>query len=211
MTQVFLPKKDWTGMSSLHSCVLRCQQFILQAQLRRVLPGWLVPFLGPQFPYPLSGWGGLSAPRGFPLPPGFLSPPARTMGSNKSKPKDASQRRRSLEPSENVHGAGGAFPASQTPSKPASADGHRGPSAAFVPPSAEPKLFGGFNSSDTVTSPQRAGPLAGRSSPLLCVPELWCTLSGFWGLGFPEAANGEGFVNWKAGLLALSGSQVQSI
>lgn len=83
------------------------------------------------------------------------------MGSNKSKPKDASQRRRSLEPSENVHGAGGAFPASQTPSKPASADGHRGPSAAFVPPAAEPKLFGGFNSSDTVTSPQRAGPLAG--------------------------------------------------
>lgn len=84
------------------------------------------------------------------------------MGSNKSKPKDASQRRRSLEPAENVHGAGGAFPASQTPSKPASADGHRGPNAAFVPPAAaEPKLFGGFNSSDTVTSPQRAGPLAG--------------------------------------------------
>ncbi|CAO2577991.1 Proto-oncogene tyrosine-protein kinase Src [Lemmus lemmus] len=84
------------------------------------------------------------------------------MGSNKSKPKDASQRRRSLEPAENVHGAGGAFPASQTPSKPASADGHRGPSAAFVTPgAAEPKLFGGYNSSDTVTSPQRAGPLAG--------------------------------------------------
>ncbi|OBS58461.1 hypothetical protein A6R68_10426 [Neotoma lepida] len=84
------------------------------------------------------------------------------MGSNKSKPKDASQRRRSLEPTENVHGAGGAFPASQTPSKPASADGHRGPSAAFVATAAaEPKLFGGFNSSDTVTSPQRAGPLAG--------------------------------------------------
>lgn len=84
------------------------------------------------------------------------------MGSNKSKPKDASQRRRSLEPAENVHGAGGAFPASQTPSKPASADGLRGPGAAFVAPAAaEPKLFGGFNSSDTVTSPQRAGPLAG--------------------------------------------------
>ncbi|XP_011908195.1 PREDICTED: proto-oncogene tyrosine-protein kinase Src isoform X2 [Cercocebus atys] len=88
--------------------------------------------------------------------------PARTMGSNKSKPKDASQRRRSLEPAENAHGAGGgAFPASQTPSKPASADGHRGPSAAFAPAAAEPKLFGGFNSSDTVTSPQRTGPLAG--------------------------------------------------
>lgn len=84
------------------------------------------------------------------------------MGSNKSKPKDASQRRRSLEPAENAHSAGGgAFPASQTPSKPASADGHRGPNMAFTPASTEPKLFGGFNSSDTVTSPQRAGPLAG--------------------------------------------------
>lgn len=96
------------------------------------------------------------------------------MGSNKSKPKDASQRRRSLEPAENVHGAGGAFPASQTPSKPASADGHRGPSAAFVTPgAAEPKLFGGFNTSDTVTSPQRAGPLAGRLSPARLAVCLW--------------------------------------
>ncbi|OWK03089.1 SRC [Cervus elaphus hippelaphus] len=90
------------------------------------------------------------------------------MGSNKSKPKDASQRRRSLEPAENTHGGGGgggggggAFPSSQTPSKPASSDGHRGPNTAFAPAAAEPKLFGGFNSSDTVTSPQRAGPLAG--------------------------------------------------
>uniref|UniRef100_A0A7N5KIS8 Tyrosine-protein kinase n=1 Tax=Ailuropoda melanoleuca TaxID=9646 RepID=A0A7N5KIS8_AILME len=84
------------------------------------------------------------------------------MGSNKSKPKDASQRRCSLEPAENTHGGGGgAFPTSQTPSKPASADGHRGPSTAFPSAAAEPKLFGGFNSSDTVTSPQRAGPLAG--------------------------------------------------
>lgn len=86
------------------------------------------------------------------------------MGSNKSKPKDASQRRCSLEPAENAHGGsgGGAFPTSQTPSKPASADGHRGPNAAFSPATTEPKLFGGFNSSDTVTSPQRAGPLAGQ-------------------------------------------------
>lgn len=85
------------------------------------------------------------------------------MGSNKSKPKDAGPRRRSLEPTESAHGpGGGAFPASQTPSKPASADGHRGPAAAFAPAAAEPKLFGGFNSSDTVTSPQRAGPLAGQ-------------------------------------------------
>lgn len=85
------------------------------------------------------------------------------MGSNKSKPKDASQRRRSLEPAENAHGGGGGvFPTSQTPSKPASADGHRGPSTAFSPSVTEPKLFGGFNSSDTVTSPQRAGPLAGQ-------------------------------------------------
>lgn len=87
------------------------------------------------------------------------------MGSNKSKPKDASQRRRSLEPAESAHGGGGgggAFPTSQTPSKPASADGHRGPNSAFSPAAAEPKLFGGFNSSDTVTSPQRAGSLAGQ-------------------------------------------------
>lgn len=126
------------------------------------------------------------------------------MGSNKSKPKDASQRRRSLEPAENVHGAGGAFPASQTPSKPASTDGHRGPSAAFVATAAaEPKLFGGFNSSDTVTSPQRAGPLAGRLSPLLCVSGLRCTLSGLRGLGLPETASGVGLVNWKAGFLSL--------
>ncbi|XP_010809813.2 proto-oncogene tyrosine-protein kinase Src isoform X3 [Bos taurus] len=95
-------------------------------------------------------------------------PVSRTMGSNKSKPKDASQRRRSLESAENTHGGGGgggggggAFPSSQTPSKPASSDGHRGPNTAFAPAAAEPKLFGGFNSSDTVTSPQRAGPLSG--------------------------------------------------
>ncbi|KAK2109946.1 hypothetical protein P7K49_009692 [Saguinus oedipus] len=98
------------------------------------------------------------------------------MGSNKSKPKDASQRRRSLEPSENAHGAGGgAFPASQTPSKPASADGHRGPSAAFAPAAAEPKLFGGFNSSDTVTSPQRAGPLAGQCASGAGSSPCWAT------------------------------------
>lgn len=104
------------------------------------------------------------------------------MGSNKSKPKDASQRRRSLEPAENAHSAGGgAFPASQTPSKPASADGHRGPNMAFTPASTEPKLFGGFNSSDTVTSPQRAGPLAGQwkcgcrdALPILTGPRLLC-------------------------------------
>lgn len=83
------------------------------------------------------------------------------MGSNKSKPKEASQRRRSLEPTENAHGPGSTFPATQTPCKP-SADSHRGPNATFTPAAAEPKLFGGFNSSDTVTSPQRAGPLAGQ-------------------------------------------------
>lgn len=146
----------------------------------------------------------MSAPRGSPLPRGLLSSPARTMGSNKSKPKDASQRRRSLEPAENVHGAGGAFPASQTPSKPASADGHRGPNTAFVTPgAAEPKLFGGFNTSDTVTSPQRAGPLAGRlsPSPLAVCPWARRTLSGLWGPGLPGAASGEELVNWKAGFL----------
>ncbi|NXP41495.1 SRC kinase, partial [Leiothrix lutea] len=81
------------------------------------------------------------------------------MGSSKSKPKDPSQRRRSLEPTENTHHGG--FPASQTPSKAAAPDAHRTPSRSFGPMAAESKLFGGFNTSDTVTSPQRAGALAG--------------------------------------------------
>lgn len=82
-----------------------------------------------------------------------------TMGSSKSKPRDPSQRRRSLEPTENTHHGG--FPASQTPSKAAAPDAHRTPSRSFGPMAAESKLFGGFNTSDTVTSPQRAGALAG--------------------------------------------------
>ncbi|KAL2296845.1 hypothetical protein Nmel_014896 [Mimus melanotis] len=81
------------------------------------------------------------------------------MGSSKSKPKDPSQRRRSLEPPENSHHGG--YPASQTPSKAAAPDGHRTPSRSFGTMAAESKLFGGFNTSDTVTSPQRAGTLAG--------------------------------------------------
>ncbi|KAF4793331.1 Proto-oncogene tyrosine-protein kinase Src [Turdus rufiventris] len=81
------------------------------------------------------------------------------MGSSKSKPKDASQRRRSLDPPENSQHGG--YPASQTPSKAAAPDAHRTPSRSFGTMAAESKLFGGFNTSDTVTSPQRAGALAG--------------------------------------------------
>lgn len=83
-----------------------------------------------------------------------------TMGSSKSKPKDPSQRRRSLEPADNAHHGG--YPASQTPSKAAAPDAHRTPSRSFGTMAAESKLFGGFNTSDTVTSPQRAGALAGQ-------------------------------------------------
>ncbi|NWX49800.1 SRC kinase, partial [Steatornis caripensis] len=81
------------------------------------------------------------------------------MGSSKSKPKDPSQRRRSLEPTDNAHHGG--YPASQTPSKASAPDAHRTPSRSFGTMAAESKLFGGFNTSDTVTSPQRAGALAG--------------------------------------------------
>uniref|UniRef100_A0A4X2L7C3 Tyrosine-protein kinase n=1 Tax=Vombatus ursinus TaxID=29139 RepID=A0A4X2L7C3_VOMUR len=80
------------------------------------------------------------------------------MGSSKSKPKDPSQRRRSLEPSESVLHSG--FPASQTPSKVSVPDAHRTPNPQFGS-APESKLFGGLNMSDTVTSPQRSGPLAG--------------------------------------------------
>ncbi|XP_028941715.1 proto-oncogene tyrosine-protein kinase Src [Antrostomus carolinensis] len=88
------------------------------------------------------------------------------MGSSKSKPKDPSQRRRSLEPTDNTHHGG--YPASQTPSKAAAPDAHRTPSRSFGTMAAESKLFGGFNTSDTVTSPQRAGTLAG-----------WCGVTTF--------------------------------
>ncbi|XP_040432386.1 proto-oncogene tyrosine-protein kinase Src isoform X2 [Cygnus olor] len=81
------------------------------------------------------------------------------MGSSKSKPKDPSQRRRSLEPADSAHHGG--YPASQTPSKTAAPDAHRTPSRSFGTMAAESKLFGGFNTSDTVTSPQRSGALAG--------------------------------------------------
>ncbi|XP_062834937.1 proto-oncogene tyrosine-protein kinase Src isoform X1 [Anolis carolinensis] len=80
------------------------------------------------------------------------------MGSSKSKPKDPSQRRRSLESTENIHGG---CSASQTPNKTTVADAHRTPSRLFGSTTPEPKLFGGSNTSDTVTSPQRCGALAG--------------------------------------------------
>lgn len=129
------------------------------------------------------------------------------MGSNKSKPKDASQRRRSLESAENTHGGGGgggggggAFPSSQTPSKPASSDGHRGPNTAFAPAAAEPKLFGGFNSSDTVTSPQRAGPLSGQCAwececrVAVCPGGQRCPLSGLLFLSLNDGEESRGYL-----------------
>uniref|UniRef100_A0A2K5V077 Tyrosine-protein kinase n=1 Tax=Macaca fascicularis TaxID=9541 RepID=A0A2K5V077_MACFA len=78
--------------------------------------------------------------------------PARTMGSNKSKPKDASQRRRSLEPAENAHGAGGAL--SPPPDPQQASLGRRPPRPQRgLPPRAS--LLGHRH------LPQRAGPLAG--------------------------------------------------
>lgn len=82
-----------------------------------------------------------------------------TMGSSKSKPKDPSQRRRSLESTENIHGG---CSASQTPNKTPAPDTHRTPSRLFGSTTPEPKLFGGSNTSDMVTSPQRCGALAGQ-------------------------------------------------
>lgn len=106
----------------------------------------------------------------------------RTMGSSKSKPKDPSQRRRSLEPPDSAHH--GSYPASQTPSKAAAPDNaHRTPSRSFGTMAAESKLFGGFNSSDTVTSPQRAGTLAGRCGPGLGGAGAGGARSGAWGFG----------------------------
>lgn len=91
------------------------------------------------------------------------------MGSSKSKPKDPSQRRRSLESAENAHHGG--YPSSQTPSKTPVPDPHRTPNRSFGSMAAEPKLFGGFNTSDTVTSPQRSGALAGQYDVSSDLPE----------------------------------------
>ncbi|ETE72284.1 Proto-oncogene tyrosine-protein kinase Src, partial [Ophiophagus hannah] len=81
-----------------------------------------------------------------------------TMGSSKSKPKDPSQRRRSLDSTENIHGS---CSTSQTPSKTTVPETHRTPNRLFGNTATEPKLFGGSNTSDMVTSPQRCGALAG--------------------------------------------------
>lgn len=121
-----------------------------------------------------------------------LSQPT-TMGSSKSKPKDPSQRRRSLEPPDSTHHGG--FPASQTPNKTAAPDTHRTPSRSFGTVATEPKLFGGFNTSDTVTSPQRAGALAGQ-----------CGAERLWAVGWdwvPASCGGDGFSCHEG---ALSGS-----
>ncbi|XP_038606203.1 proto-oncogene tyrosine-protein kinase Src isoform X2 [Tachyglossus aculeatus] len=81
------------------------------------------------------------------------------MGSSKSKPREPTQRRRS-----SLGGPEGPRPnppaasaVAAAPVQPAGPDPHRAPSSS----AADAKLFGGFNSSDTVTSPQKAGPLSG--------------------------------------------------
>ncbi|XP_010213742.1 PREDICTED: proto-oncogene tyrosine-protein kinase Src [Tinamus guttatus] len=84
---------------------------------------------------------------------------AKGAGLLPSRAAAPGQRRRSLEPADSTHHGG--YPASQTPNKSAAPDAHRTPSRTFGPTAAEPKLFGGFNTSDTITSPQRSGALAG--------------------------------------------------
>uniref|UniRef100_A0A5F9CMU1 Tyrosine-protein kinase n=1 Tax=Oryctolagus cuniculus TaxID=9986 RepID=A0A5F9CMU1_RABIT len=127
-------------------------------RLRRMRPGRLVLSLASGFPPQTERGGSLSLLHQGPLssPPGpwaaaRASPGTRASGAAAWSRPESAPRRGPTAPS----------PARRPPNKPASADGHRGPSAAFAPAAAEPKLFGGFNSSDTVTSPQRAGPLAG--------------------------------------------------
>uniref|UniRef100_A0A493TW99 Uncharacterized protein n=1 Tax=Anas platyrhynchos platyrhynchos TaxID=8840 RepID=A0A493TW99_ANAPP len=113
------------------------------------------------------------------------------MGSSKSKPKDPSQRRRSLEPADSTHHGG--YPASQTPSKAAAPDAHRTPSRSFGTMAAESKLFGGFNTSDTVTSPQRSGALAGQCGP----GTLGCWRLGLAGFGSSSSWWWWGPLLWK--------------
>ncbi|XP_039770994.1 proto-oncogene tyrosine-protein kinase Src isoform X2 [Ornithorhynchus anatinus] len=81
------------------------------------------------------------------------------MGSSKSKPREPAQRRRSsLEVPDGAHPAPAAAAA---PGQPAGHDPQRAPNPAFGAGAPESKLFGGFDASDAVASPQRAGPLAG--------------------------------------------------
>ncbi|KAL8179405.1 UNVERIFIED_CONTAM: hypothetical protein K2H54_066189 [Gekko kuhli] len=84
--------------------------------------------------------------------------PAWIMGSSKSKPKDLSQRRRSLESTENIHGS---CSASQTPNKTTVSDAHRTPSRLHGSTTPEPKLFGGSNTSSMITTPQTRGGIPG--------------------------------------------------
>lgn len=121
------------------------------------------------------------------------------MGSSKSKPKDPSQRRRSLEPADSTHHGG--YPASQTPSKAAAPDAHRTPSRSFGTMAAESKLFGGFNTSDTVTSPQRSGALAGQCGP----GTLGCWRLGLAGFGSSSSWWWRGPLLWKEVFLFWAG------
>ncbi|XP_069508478.1 proto-oncogene tyrosine-protein kinase Src isoform X3 [Ambystoma mexicanum] len=82
----------------------------------------------------------------------------KTMGSSKSKPKDPTQRSRSLDMAEGVHHPFPTHSASQTPNKTNALDNHRTPNNAY---GGNGGLFGGVHSSDTITSPQRTGPLSG--------------------------------------------------
>ncbi|XP_040186477.1 proto-oncogene tyrosine-protein kinase Src isoform X1 [Rana temporaria] len=80
------------------------------------------------------------------------------MGGTKSKPREAGQRSRSLDIAEGSHTPFPSLSASQTPSK--SLESHRPANQPFGG-NCDHSLFGGVNFSDTITSPQRTGPLAG--------------------------------------------------
>ncbi|KAG8565425.1 hypothetical protein GDO81_012844 [Engystomops pustulosus] len=80
------------------------------------------------------------------------------MGVTKSKPREGGPRSRSLDIAEGPHNPFPSLSASQTPSK--SLDSHR-PSNQPFGGNCDLTPFGGVNFSDTVTSPQRTGPLSG--------------------------------------------------
>ncbi|KAM4033416.1 proto-oncogene tyrosine-protein kinase Src isoform 2-T2 [Anomaloglossus baeobatrachus] len=80
------------------------------------------------------------------------------MGGTKSKPREGGPRSRSLDIAEGSHTPFPSLSASQTPSK--SLDSHR-PSNQPFGGNCDLTPFGGVNFSDTITSPQRTGPLSG--------------------------------------------------
>ncbi|XP_063312060.1 proto-oncogene tyrosine-protein kinase Src isoform X1 [Pelobates fuscus] len=80
------------------------------------------------------------------------------MGSTKSKPREGGPRSRSLDIAEGTPAPFTSLSASQTPSK--SLDSQR-PSTQPFGGKCDLTPFGGVNFSDTITSPQRTGPLSG--------------------------------------------------